>query len=147
MPTKTTTGYARDSATLHALERVTLQRLLERAASAAWGYQRGTKLGIRYRDIGGKWRSVSTGCNVGEEARAQAVHDDVVAGVRAAVNPASSVPGVLTVRAVASAWLATRETETVADDRGRVEHHILPALGEIPLPSCGLARCVTSSTR
>ena len=39
----------------------------------------------------------------------------------------------MTVRSFAEAWLAKRDTETAADDRGRIYNHILPALGHIPL--------------
>jgi integrase len=95
-------------------------------------FARGSKLWIRFRDVGGKWRNASTGYSVGEEALAQAVLDDIVARV-AATERAGNSPQVVTVRSFAEAWLAKRETETAADDRGRIHNHILPALGNIPL--------------
>ena len=69
---------------------------------------------------------------MGQEALAQAVLDDVLARV-AAAERAEAVPQVMTVRSFAEAWLAKRDTETAADDRGRIYNHILPALGHIPL--------------
>ena len=95
-------------------------------------YPRGSKLWITFRDVDGKWRNASTGYNRGQEALAQAVHDEVVAGVTAKER-AQNAPRGITLRAFAEAWLAKRETETADDDRGRIYNHILPALGDIPL--------------
>jgi integrase len=95
-------------------------------------YPRGSKLWITFRDVDGKWRNASTGYNRGQEALAQAVHDEVVAGVTAKER-AQNAPRGVTLRAFAEAWLAKRETETAADDRGRIYNHILPALGDIAL--------------
>ena len=95
-------------------------------------YPRGSKLWITFRDVDGKWRNASAGYNRGREALAQAVHDEVVAGVTAKER-AQNAPRGVTLRAFAEAWLAKRDTETAADDRGRIHNHILPALGHIPL--------------
>jgi integrase len=96
-------------------------------------YARGSKLWIRFRDVGGKWRDASTGYNVGQEELARATLDEVLARVRAAPSSASAPNQTLTVRAYAELWLSKRETETAADDRGRLYNHILPALGHIPI--------------
>jgi len=96
-------------------------------------YARGSKLWIRFRDDSGKWCSASTGYNVGQEDLAQATLDEVLTRVRQAASPASATGHVLTVRAFAEMWLANRQTETAADDRGRIYNHILPILGDIPL--------------
>jgi len=72
--------------------------------------------------------------------------DDVVARV-AATERAEAVPQVMTVRLFAEAWLAKRDTETAADDRGRIYNHILPALGHIPLTELRPPRCGSSSRR
>jgi hypothetical protein len=69
-----------------------------------------------------------------------------VAGVTAKER-AQNAPRGVTLRAFAETWLAKRETETAADDRGRIYNHILPALGDIPSRNCDRARCATSSTR
>lgn len=95
-------------------------------------YARGSKLWIRFRDVDGKWRDASSGYSVGQEALAQAEHDGMVERV-AAAGRAENAPTGLTVRALAETWLATRETETAADDRGRIYNHILPVLGDIPI--------------
>lgn len=47
-------------------------------------------------------------------------------------SPPSELLG-LTLRAYAKQWLAARKVETVDDDRGRLDNHILPVLGDIPL--------------
>lgn len=39
----------------------------------------------------------------------------------------------LTVRMLAEAWLAKRDTETAEDDRGRLYNHILLVIGDIPV--------------
>jgi integrase len=96
-------------------------------------YARGSKLWIRFRDVGGKWRDASTGYNVGQEDLAQATLDEVLARVRQAASPTRETSRVLTVRAFAERWLANRQTDTAADDRGRIGNHILPVLGDIPL--------------
>ena len=79
-------------------------------------YARGSKLWIRFRDIGGTWRSASTGYSVGEEKLARAVHDEVTARVAAserteqvkhAPSPTSGPrPG--TMRAFATDWIIKR---------------------------------------
>ena len=46
-------------------------------------YARGSKVWIRFRGVGGKWRDASTGYTLGQEALAQATHDEVVARVAA----------------------------------------------------------------
>ena len=94
-------------------------------------FARGGKLWIRFRDVDGTDRKASTGYDVGQEVLAQAMLDAVTARVTASVQLAAA-PG-LTVRALAKLWLEQRDTETLADDRGRLENHILPAIGDIPL--------------
>jgi hypothetical protein len=96
-------------------------------------YARGSKLWIRFRDACGKWRDASTGYTVGQEDLAQSTLDKVLVRVRQAASPTSATSRVLTLRAFAEAWLANRQTETAADDRGRIYNHILPVLGDIPL--------------
>lgn len=93
-------------------------------------FTRGSKLWIRFRDVGGKWRNASTGYSVGQEALAQAVHDEVLARVRG-TSSTPAQPGALTVRVLAEAWLAKRDTETAGDDRSRLYNHILPVIGDI----------------
>jgi len=96
-------------------------------------YARGSKLWIRFRDVDGKWRDATTGYSVGQEELAQATLDEVLARVREAPAPPRAANAVLTLRVYAEGWLAKRETETVADDKGRIYNHILPALGSVPL--------------
>ena len=52
--------------------------------------------------------------------------------------------GPTTVAAYAKTWLAKRINKTAADDRTRVEKHVLPSLGSIALATCGSDTCATS---
>ncbi len=96
-------------------------------------FTRGKALWIRFRDADGKWRNASTGYSVGQEALAEATHVEVLARVRAATASEGVDTGPLTLRAFAARWLDSRETETVEDDRGRIDNHILPAIGDIAI--------------
>src|SRR5262249_33466569 len=93
-------------------------------------------LWIRYRDLDGKWRSESTGCGLDEEEKALKALDKIEVHVRASRTPtsvASSGTSTLTVRAFAEKWQASRDIATKQDDQGRLDNHILPALGHIPM--------------
>ena len=97
-------------------------------------FARGSMLWIRYRDINGKWRNESTGCPVGHEQDAQEALEKIEAHILACRTPAVIAKGsMMTVRAWAKKWLEARDTETKKDDEGRLENHILPVLGDIPL--------------
>jgi len=104
-------------------------------------YARGNKLWIRFRDVGGKWRDASTGYQVGQEALAQAVHDEVTARV-AAVERTEQVrhapiaprgPRTGTVRAFAAEWIVKRRERDLdwKSDESRLKHHILPEIGHL----------------
>ena len=99
-------------------------------------YARGSKLWIRFRDVGGKWRDASTGYAVGQEALAQATHDEVVARVAASERTVKHAPARgLTVRAFAADWIVKRRERDLdwKGDQGRLKHHVLPELGELPI--------------
>lgn len=99
-------------------------------------YQRGNKLWLRFQGVDGSWQRKPSGLSVGEEAQAEAVLAEVKAQVATHRAVSSAIDGEgssMTVRAYAAKWLAERSTETVADDRGRINNHIVPALGHIPL--------------
>ena len=97
-------------------------------------FTRGTKLWITFKDGSGKWRNVSTGHSVGEEAAAQAKLEAVLEAV-AAQRPAPLVAGSGTVRAYAETWLVKRRERDLdwKNDRSRLEHHVLPAIGDMLL--------------
>jgi integrase len=89
-------------------------------------FARGQKLWIRFRDTNGAWRNVTTGYSVGEEKLAHAVLDDVLAKTK---QPGAVVViGPETVR-------EPRQHLDWKNDRGRLEHHILPVIGDMPLSS------------
>jgi hypothetical protein len=106
-------------------------------------YARGKMLWIRFRDVGGKWRSASTGYSVGQEELAQAVHDEVAARIAASERTeqvkhapiAPSGPRTGTVRAFAVDWLVKRRERDLdwKSDESRLKHHILPELGHLPM--------------
>lgn len=97
-------------------------------------FVRGSTLWMRYRDVDGTWRNASTMYRVGDEARAQKALEEVEARVAASRTPASvAQSSTFTVRAFAEKWIAARDTGTKNDDQGRLDNHILPALGHIPL--------------
>ncbi|MDX2093934.1 MAG: hypothetical protein SFX73_39235 [Kofleriaceae bacterium] len=97
-------------------------------------FVRGNKLWITFKDVNGSWRNVATGHRVGEEKLAQAKYDEIVARVQDA-KPADG--GVLTVRMFAKTWLADRQKLDLdwKNDAGRLEHWILPVIGDKPIAS------------
>src|SRR5690242_12197794 len=85
-------------------------------------YARGSKLWIRFRDIGGKWRDAFSGYMVGQEALASEVHAEIVARVAASEQTehvkhapstpkpsAQNIPAVGTVRVFAAGWIVKRQ--------------------------------------
>jgi hypothetical protein len=99
-------------------------------------YARGKKLWIRFRDAGGKWRDASTHYEVGQEALAQATHDEVVARVGALGRTVKHAPARgVTVRVFASDWIAKRRERDLdwKNDESRLKHHVLADLGELVL--------------
>jgi integrase len=96
-------------------------------------YVRNTKLWIRFKNRDGKWVSKSTGLPVGEEPRAR----KLLASVEAAlVKPAVAPAGPVTVATYAKQWLDARRgrgLDSWADDESRIKHHVLPAIGNMPL--------------
>jgi integrase len=99
-------------------------------------YTRGSKLWIRYRNAAGKWCDASTGLNVGQEVLAQAAHDELVAKVGATKRIAKHTPAAgLTVTEFAAGWIVKRKERDLdwKGDEGRLHHHVLPYIGELPI--------------
>jgi integrase len=97
-------------------------------------FARGSVLWIRYRDINGKWRNESTGCPVGHERQAEEALEKIEAHIAACRTPSVIAKGsMMTLRVWAKKWLDARDTETMKDDKGRLDNHILPVLGDLPL--------------
>ena len=94
-------------------------------------FARGRKLWITWRDVDGKWRNATTGLAVGQEELAQAAYEAVVRQVReASGNPIVALAP--TVREYVKTWLVSREKLDLdwKNDRGQLEHHVLPAIGD-----------------
>ncbi|MGE0403297.1 MAG: hypothetical protein AB7T06_41705 [Kofleriaceae bacterium] len=98
-------------------------------------FTRGRKLWITFKDSDDKWKNRPTGLNVGQEELAQAAYDEVVARVKSSTPLAAAGP--LTVRAWAKSWLEGRERLDLdwKNDRSRLDHWILPKLGDMPIAS------------
>lgn len=95
---------------------------------------RGTTLWMRYQNEHGKWVSRSTGCRVGDETGALRCLEAVRHGIerkRAAIAKSGND----TVRAYAKRWLEERKALDVdwTADRSRLDHHILPAIGDMKI--------------
>lgn len=96
-------------------------------------FTRGNVLWIRFRDVGGKWRSVTTHYAVGQESLAEAMLDVVLDRVRKATAGEVVDVGPLTVRAWAARWIDERRALDLDwnNDRGRLELHVLPVIGDV----------------
>jgi len=106
-------------------------------------YARGNKLWIGYVTATGKRRQVPTEHRPGDEPKARADLAALEAGVKAQRRLAPN--GVLTVNVYAQQWLKAREARglnTVRADRSRLKHHVLPALGELPLAAVEPLQCM-----
>jgi integrase len=98
-------------------------------------YQRGTKWYIRFKDQGGKWVSRAGPAN---KKDAQRLLRDVERGVRklGSTRPVSedSAPEGGRLRDHTNEWLKRRRTRglrNVDNDKGHLDNHILPALGDM----------------
>lgn len=97
-------------------------------------FERGNRLWISFKDAGGKWRNASTGHRIGEEEAAQRKLDAVLAMV-ASHQPKPASARLNSFRAYVAAWLERRR-EAGHDwkaDRGRLNKHVLPILGDVEL--------------
>jgi integrase len=80
--------------------------------------------------------AASTGYEVGQEALAQATHDEVVARVGASERTVKHAPARgVTVRAFAADCIVKRRDRDLdwKNDESRLKHHVLPELGDLPL--------------
>jgi integrase len=99
-------------------------------------YVRGTAFYASARDAKGNKVRLATGFRVGEpgaEDGARAFLEDLERKLRAGEKP---VTGPLTLRRYAEGWLDARPGQgivTADDDRQRMEKHVLPVLGDMPI--------------
>lgn len=93
---------------------------------------RGGRLYAKIRNIDGKPERYRTDFIVGQEAAAERwanEQEERIANARE-FKPAGT-SGPLTIALYARAWLDKRKTKTVADDRGRLEKHVIPRIGDV----------------
>jgi integrase len=95
---------------------------------------RGTRIYAKIKNIDGVPKRVRTDFVDGQQEQAQRWADEQeerIANARAK-KPAGAV-GELTITLYARAWLAKRKTKTVGDDKGRLENHVIPRIGHVPV--------------
>lgn len=100
-------------------------------------FARGSKLWIRFRGVNGKWKNVTTGYDVGQEALAREMLAEMhrlVTAETAGEAPLSPQAGRLTVREYIAQWLEQRRAlgHDWKHDRSRLQH-VLPVLGELAI--------------
>lgn len=98
-------------------------------------YTRGNVLWFKYRDASGAIVRQSSDFVVGQEAKAKAVLRRVEALIQHGESPVIA-QGSLTLERYAKAWIERRKqrgVESYRDDQGRLEHHVLPELGDMLL--------------
>jgi integrase len=98
-------------------------------------FVRGKKLWIRFRDVDGVWRNVASGLVVGQERLARAKFEALEAAASRATGATSNPAAPLTVRAYAESWIDGRRELDLdwKNDRGRLDHHVLPVIGDMPI--------------
>ncbi len=99
-------------------------------------YARGSQLWGRIKDQRGLWVSKRTDYKVGQEelARREVAQRQRNANAKAAAAAAGTGP--MTVGRFAESWLKERDKRglrSIADDRGRIRNHVVPALGHLVL--------------
>jgi integrase len=97
-------------------------------------FKRGSKLHAKVKAVDGKWKPFATRLNVGEEAQARkliAKKEREVEAQRAAGQKADDGP--VTVERFARVWLDERRKLDLdwKLDRGRLDHHVLPMIGDM----------------
>jgi integrase len=97
-------------------------------------YARGKRLWGRLKNADGEWISKPTDFNVGQEKAAQREIAEAqrILDAQRKANP----DGPMTVSKFAETWLKEREKRglrSVVDDKGRINNHVLPAIGKLRL--------------
>lgn len=93
---------------------------------------RGERLYAKLKDIDGEWKRVRTPFVRGDETKAEAwaTRQQSEVDRQRKLKP-TGASGPLTVSFYASSWLDKRTNKTVADDRTRIEKHVLPRIGHL----------------
>lgn len=95
-------------------------------------YARGSTWWCRLKNEHGKWISKSTGCKLDNERGARKYAEVAQAKLDARRKVQEATSGPLTLRAYVAKWLDRRRVEghDWKADRGRLEKHVLPVLGD-----------------
>ena len=97
-------------------------------------YQRGNKLWLSYIDATGKRVRAPSPFAAGDERKAEKFLADVERQIKAEKSHAPA-GGVVTVASYSAKWLEGRpaQVSSYRDDISRVNAHIVPLLGQVPL--------------
>ena len=99
-------------------------------------YPRGNKLYIGFKNAKGKWQYSATGLDVGREREAKKLLGKIAVKIEVGERFDEATEGPITVRRFAESWLKDRDRLGIRDvptDRGRLENHVYPTLGEVPI--------------
>lgn len=94
----------------------------------------------KIQDVDGKWHAVSTGYEDEGEAAAW-VREQVRDVEKIRKHKRNGEAGALTLTAYATGWIDRRKTATVKDDKTRLELHILPRIGHMPIADVRPRHC------
>lgn len=101
-----------------------------------------TKLYAKIQDVDGVWRQVATGFDEAERTAALTwvrTQEQDVAKIRK--HKRTGDVGPLLLLHYAESWLKRRTTATVNDDRTRLELHVLPRIGHLPIADVRPRHC------
>ncbi len=94
----------------------------------------------KIQDVDGKWHAVSTGYE--DEAQAAAwVREQVRDVEKIRKHKRNREAGALTLTSYAEGWIKRLKTATVKDDKTRLELHILPRIGHMPIADVRPRHC------
>jgi integrase len=99
-------------------------------------YQRKNRLWIRFKGPDDQWTQSKTGLFVGQEKQAARLLEEVEAKIHAGALLGEVELGTPTLTRLAAKWIADRKARGVGvadDDNYRLQRHVLPVLGHMPI--------------
>ncbi len=99
-------------------------------------YPRRKRLWIRFKGPDGRWTQSKTDLLVGQEKQARRLVEEVEAKISAGAQLDEVELGTPTLTRMARKWIADRQARGVGsapDDRHRLERHVLPVIGRLPI--------------
>lgn len=94
----------------------------------------------KVQDVDGKWHAVSTQ-HTDEDQAAAWVRTQIADVAKIRKHKRAGEDGPLSLTAYAESWLKRRDTATVNDDRTRLELHVLPRIGHLPIAEVRPRHC------